>query len=91
MVGVTERARQELKRILLENVDNPQAGLRLIADESGRLGLGMDVEMPGDQVVEYEGSKVLLVETELAARLEGVSIDVDDTPDGPKLVLVKNE
>jgi len=57
MMGVTERARQELERILLDNVDNPEAGLRLTARESGRLGLAIDVERPGDQVVEHDGSK----------------------------------
>jgi Fe-S cluster assembly iron-binding protein IscA len=89
MIGVTERAKQELKRILVANVDNPQAGLRLTAGELGQLGLGIDTEMPGDTVVEYEGSKVLMVEQKLADRLQGISLDVEDTPEGPRLVIVK--
>ena len=90
MVSVTERARGELKTILLDNVDNPEAGLRLSAGESDQLRLGIDVEMPGDQVVEHEGSKVLLVEQELAGNLEGLTIDVDDSSEGLKLVIVKD-
>lgn len=89
MIGVTERAKQELKKILSDKVDNPKAVLRLTATDQGRLGLIIDVETPGDKVVEHESSKVLLVEQELADRLEGITIDVEDTTEGARLVLIK--
>jgi len=88
MLQVTEGAKQELKKILSAKVDNPQAVLRLTASEPDELGLGIDTEMPGDQVVEYEDSKVLVVEQGLATRLEGVTLDVEDTGDGPHLVVL---
>jgi len=87
MIDVTERAKQELKKILSSKVDNPLAGLRL-STSGGQFAFSIDVEMPGDQVVEYEGSKVLLVEGELATRLEGHTLDIEDTADGPGLVLL---
>ena len=87
MIGVTESARQELKRILSAKVDMPQARLRLTARGQGQLGLGIDIEMPGDEVVEHEGSKVLIVEHRLATSLEGVTLDVEDTPQGLQLVI----
>ena len=87
MIDVTVCARQELKKILSSKVDNSYAFLRLIARGQGRLGLGIDIESPGDEVVEYEGSGLLLVEHELAESLKGVTIDVDDTPDGTQLVI----
>ncbi|MBA7530585.1 hypothetical protein ES705_22793 [subsurface metagenome] len=87
MIDVTERARQELKRILSRKVDMPQARLRLIANDHGGLGLGIDIEAPGDQVVECEGSKVLIVEPRLAANLKGVTLDVDDNSEGAELVI----
>ena len=87
MIDVTERARQELKRILSEKVDMRQACLRLIARGQGKLGLGIDIEVPGDQVVEYEGTKVLIVEPGLATNLKGVTLDVDNTSEGPELVI----
>jgi len=87
MIDVTERARQELRRILSENVDMPQARLRLIAKGQGKLGLGIDIEAPGDQVVEYEGSKVLVVEPGLATNLKGVTLDIEDTSEGAELVI----
>jgi len=78
MLVVTERAKQGLKKLLSTKVDNPQAGLRLITSgPSGEFGLSIDMEMPGDQVVEYKGSKVLLVEQELATRFEGHILDFE--------------
>jgi len=88
MLKVTESANQVLKKILSAKVDMPQAVLRLTASEPDKLGLGIDIEMPGDQVVEYEGSKVLVVEQELATSLKGVTLNVEDTGDGPQLVIV---
>jgi Fe-S cluster assembly iron-binding protein IscA len=87
MINVTEGARQELSRILLSTVDMPQARLRLFPREQGELGLGIDIEMPGDELVEHEGSAVLVVEKSLASNLQGVTLDVDTTPDGAELVI----
>jgi len=85
MLAVTERAKQELKKILAAHVDYPMAGLRLSKSESDRFALNIDVEEPGDQVVKYEGSKVLLVDKELASALQRTTIDIEDTPEGPRL------
>jgi len=89
MLTVTESAKQELKKILSAKVDNPQAGLRLVTSGSGQFGLSIDVETPGDQVVVHEGSKVLLVEGELTTQLERHTLDIEDTAEGPALVLRK--
>lgn len=35
MIGVTDRAKQQLKKILFDNVDMPQAGIRLV-DRGGK-------------------------------------------------------
>ena len=87
MINVTERAKQELKRLLSQNVDWPQARLRIMDRGQGIIGLGIDIEAPGDCIVEYEGARVLVVEPELANNLQGITLDVDDTPDGPELVV----
>ena len=90
MIGVTERAKKELKRILTDNVDNPLAGLRLTSDESGQLGLSIDIETKDDQVVKHDNTKVLIVENNLADSLSNVTIDVKDTQEGPKLVIAES-
>jgi len=87
MIGVAERARQELKKILTANTGEPEACLRLSANDQGQLGLAIDKERQGDQAIEHEGSKLLLVEKNLAATLQGITIGVEDTPEGAKLVI----
>jgi hypothetical protein len=59
----------------------------LIANDQGRLGLVIDVERQGDQAGEHEDSKVLLVEKDLTDALQGIAIDVEDAPQGAKLVI----
>ena len=90
MIGITERAKKELKKILANTVDHPSACLRLRADDEGRLGFGIDIEMPDDRVVEYEGSKLLVVEPDLADSLKDMAIDVEDSDEGSQLVILDN-
>jgi len=89
MLHVTEYARQKLKRALRAKVDDPQVGLRLTIRGPGQFGLSIDMEEPGDQVVEHEGSKVLLVGRRLATSLDGVTVDIEDTPEGPQIVVFR--
>lgn len=90
MIGVTERAKKELKKILTDNVDHPEACLRLRTNDEGSLGLGIDIEKPDDKSVEYRGSSLLVVEPDLADSLEGITIDVEDSDEGSQLVVMQN-
>ena len=87
MINVTERAKHGLKRLLTASVDLPEARLRLMDRGQGKLGLGIDIEAPDDQVVEYKGTKLLIVEPKLATNLKQVTLDVNDTPEGTELVI----
>ena len=89
MLTVTESAKQLLKKTLRSYSDDPEAGLRLSVDSGGQFGLKLDIESEGDQLVEHEGAKVLLVAPGLAPVLERSTLDVQDTADGPKLVISK--
>lgn len=92
MLTVTESAKELLTETLLANTDDPEISLRLTLltlEPPGQLGLVLDREAEGDQVVEHEGAKVLLVASELAAVMDGITLDVQDTADGPKLVVSK--
>ena len=89
MITVTDKAKQELKKTLFDNVDTPGAGLRLVSREGGQLGLGVDIEKADDEVVEFEGSKVLIVEKQLADTLNKITLDVEDTKEGNRLVLLE--
>jgi hypothetical protein len=46
-------------------------------------------ECYGDQVVEYEGAKVLLVAPELETLVDETILDAQDTPDGPNLAVLR--
>jgi Fe-S cluster assembly iron-binding protein IscA len=87
MIDITERAKQELKRLLNAKVDWPGARLRLIDRGQGELGLGIDIEAPDDYVLEYEGAGLLIIEPQLSKNPKLITLDVDDTPEGPELVI----
>jgi len=89
MLNVTERAKHQLKEILATKVDDPRAGLRLHANGAEDFDLTIDIEEPGDKVIKYKGLKVLLIKEELVDSLNGITIDVEDTPEGPKLTVIK--
>ena len=48
MITVTERAKEELKAILIDSGAGPDEGLRLMPSPDGVFLLGIDTEMPGD-------------------------------------------
>ena len=87
MINITERAKQELRKLLSKKVDWPEARLRLMDRGQGKLVLGIDIEARGDQIIEHEGVKVLIVDPDLASNVKEVILDVDDTPSGPELVI----
>ena len=74
MIGVTERAKQELKKVLLVNTDETEACFRLSTDDQGQIGLAIDKEREGDQSIEHDGSKLLLAEEALADTLQGITV-----------------
>lgn len=85
MITVTERAKEELKAILVAIGADPEEGLRLLPRQDGVYVLDLDTELSGDQVVEYEDYKVLLVGIEYFEILDGKTVDCRDTRDGTVL------
>lgn len=83
MVAVSERA----KRILLEqkqaaSIDGADVALRVAAAPSGQWMLLVDETREGDQVVEHDGTTVLLVDPVAQSALIGAEVDCVETPDG---------
>jgi len=87
MITVTERAKEELKAILIDCGAGPDEGLRLLPRPDSVFVLGIDTEMSGDQVVEYEGYKVLFVGIEYFKILDGKTVDCQDTRHGIALLV----
>ena len=88
MIGVTEKAKIEMTKILADKVDHPEACLRLRVSDEGNLGLGIDIERPEDKIVEYQGVTLLVVQPDLADNLTNIAIDVEDGEEGNQLVIV---
>lgn len=91
MITVTDSAKKLLKKVLLTHTDDPSIVLRLSLKAPEQFGFVLDNEAEGDQVVEYKGSKVLLVDPDLAPVVDEATLDVQDTPEGPKLVVSKQK
>lgn len=92
MLTVTELAKQELKKILFQKVDNPLAGIRLIrVEQPDDFGLTIDIEIPGDEVVKYDGSKILIVDHELSKDLDGNILDIEDEAQVRNFVVIERK
>ena len=90
MLTVSEPARQILKNLLDINAQNSEDCLRITRTEDSELTLMIDREKEGDNIVEQEGSKVLLVDSPLAAEMKDITLDVRESPEGINFVLLNN-
>ena len=87
MITITDRAKQELKALMVENGVSLEEGLRLLPNDSGQFVLGIGTEMSADQVVEYDGYKVLLIGVEYLKMLDGKIVDCRETDEGNQLFM----
>lgn len=87
MIAVTVRAKKELKRILVSSTNEPGACVRLYQNAQNHLGLSVDEARQDDHKIEHQGKTLLLVEERLSDLLNGITIDIEETPEGVKLVL----
>jgi Fe-S cluster assembly iron-binding protein IscA len=90
MLSVSEKAAGLLLESLeASNTEEAQV-LRLVRMAEG-LGLAVDEEREGDQVVEHEERKVLVIEPAISQALDGATIDAVDTPEGQRLTIQRPE
>ncbi|MGE5617787.1 MAG: HesB/IscA family protein [Sphingomonadaceae bacterium] len=97
MVTVTAEAKDLLQELLRqaeqqgapvdENTSIRLAQTAPVEGQEGQVGLSLVLDEPheGDQVVEHEGKKILLVDPATSDLLQGVTLDAVDTPDGRRL------
>ena len=84
---VTDRARETLKQVLEVNREQPEQVLRLLPNQEGAYQFALDTTRDGDQVVEHDGSTIMVVADEVSSTLSGATLDVRDTEQGPALTL----
>lgn len=86
MLNVTEKAAAALGTSLQDTTQEEHEVFRLHRTPDG-LGLAIDEERDGDQVVEHDSKKVLVIEETIASELDGAQLDAVETPEGQRLVL----
>jgi hypothetical protein len=94
MVVVTERARERLLEMKSSaSINQPEMGFRLKPVRGDdRWGLVPDEPTETDQVVEYAGSTVLLIDADLSDALDNREVDCIETGAGQvELVLTRGE
>jgi Fe-S cluster assembly iron-binding protein IscA len=84
MVTVTEQAAGKLMEQLQAAGTGSGTSFRLVASssKSGGLELVFGEEKEGDQVVENQGRKVLLLDAEVTQLLDGRTISFEETTQG---------
>jgi Fe-S cluster assembly iron-binding protein IscA len=86
MLTVTEAACGHLAG-LLDNANAPDnAAIRFVL-EGRTITPTLDEERPDDTTYEYAGSTVLVLDERIVGLLDNRTLDVQDTDDGPQLVL----
>lgn len=87
---ITDQARDVLKNILVTHSNDPEMGVRLVFQpQDRRFALLLAYEQPGDQLIEQEGLKILMVAPDLAPTVDNMTIDIENTESGPALVMNK--
>ncbi len=89
MLTVTTQAAEKLREAVQAQTADPEVAIRLVRDPMmpNRLNMEFDTAKEGDHVVENEGTKVLLIEPDLASALDGMIIDCYETPAGTRFTI----
>jgi Fe-S cluster assembly iron-binding protein IscA len=87
MLAITDDAKELLKEVL-EQRGEPGQALRLSETAEG-LGLSLDEAAEDDVIHDVAGRDVLLVQRDLAKKMDGVTIEREEAAGGPRLVISK--
>jgi hypothetical protein len=82
MVQLTERAAEELERLLRDNLAGARQGVRLRLDAAGRLTMTIDVPHLGDSVIRRGTAPLLIIDARLGDRLVPRVLDFPRRADG---------
>lgn len=85
MLTITNDAR-ELLRDVLERRGEPGQALRLSETAEG-LEVTLGQAAQDDVIYDLDGRDVLIVQRDLANRMDGIAIEREEAPGGPELVI----
>jgi len=96
---VTTQARMELHEMLQRALaqrpesDGKALSFRLLPangkGDAPALGLTLDAPGAHDEIVEHQGCSVLVLDSATSAMLDGLTLDLVDTPEGSRLGLLE--
>ncbi len=84
MLTVTDKAAQYVRETLKK--ESAPRAFRIVGIEEG-YRFALDEAQESDQVFEHEGENYLLLDTEVGEALSGATLDVQESPDGTRLIL----
>lgn len=93
MLTLTERAIVEIQDILVVHGASPECGARLLVTPDDQVRWVVDSPRASDQIVVQDDATLVLLDAEVAARLEDVEIDLNvaATDDEERFVLRRRE
>ena len=89
MISLTKSAKDRLRSLSQHICDQTETVLRLTLNERGQHKFVPDCKREGDQVIEYQGVPLLVVDGTVSVALEGLQIDFVDNDKGQAWVLTK--
>ncbi|MBI3129177.1 MAG: hypothetical protein HYZ11_16340 [Candidatus Tectomicrobia bacterium] len=87
MFTVTESAAAYLSEKLSEAQAPEEMGARFVL-ENQAVSIQIDRPGPGDTTYQHGERTVAVLDQEVAIQLAGMTLDVSETPEGPKLALI---
>jgi Fe-S cluster assembly iron-binding protein IscA len=91
MLTVTERAVEFLRESLGRRQEGMPESLRIVYSEREGYHLTLDNPKDGDHVFQQDGERFLLLDAELTELLAEAIVDIQDSPQGPRLTLTTNK
>lgn len=86
MLNASDAACAFLGQLLVESDAPDDAAVRFVIDGNS-LSLQLDDEKPGDATFNHEGRTVLVVDEDISKILDGKTLDLEESEEGPKLTL----
>lgn len=86
MLNASDAACAFLGQLLTESDAPDDAAVRFVIDGNS-LSLQLDDEKPGDSTFNHDGRTVLVVDEDISKILDGKTLDLEESEEGPKLTL----
>jgi hypothetical protein len=91
VIYVTKEAKQELSKYLSINKRSGNSSLRIVDKGQGKLELIADARRPDDEVVEFEGKILLVIEPALSSGPKNISLDAYTSADVHRVVISEED